>query len=174
MATRAIRQAFTTKARYTMAKAKATQQVVKCTTCGKVLHSASAIATGKGCTCAQQLTPHKFYIASVPVGYSTIASLHLWCDNQNPPIAISKFVKAFGGDKGAGKPAHMLCASLYLGNTRYVHTATMQAYLTGKPLPKVNPVTLLQPVLHAQFSNFVAWCNGTAQQPAISYGQFMG
>jgi hypothetical protein len=126
---------------------------VTCKVCNKPLKANSAVAAVCGARCSALLaqgvnaqviaTSYKAYCsASIPVGFITIATVHiLLANNPQWGCSVSRMVQATGGDRPYlpnAKPAHPICKPVILqGNkTRWLHPwlgtqAGAQAMATG-------------------------------------------
>lgn len=139
-----------------------TSKVQKCTVCGKVLTTPSAIANGCGALCAKRqkqtnLVAHKkrFTLQGIPAGYiktTIVHKMHIVPAKANGlNVSVSKFVKAFGGDTGSGNLAHPICRFYYVAGAkaRYIHPyiatpAGLQALATGNWANAPKPPTKTQ------------------------------
>ena len=65
----------------------------------------------------------KLTVEEVPEGWVKVAEVSEACRENG--IAVSKFVRAFGGDRGMNKPATPLFKFVYVGRTRYVSGAVL-------------------------------------------------
>ena len=73
----------------------------------------------------EQVTARKAELTrtEIPEGWVKLAEVALKCrENQIP---ISKFVRAFGGDRGMGSVADPVFQFVYVGRTRYVPAAAL-------------------------------------------------
>lgn len=57
-------------------------------------------------------------VEEIPNGWVKVSEVGDAC--RTAGIPVSKFVRAFGGDRGMTPPAHELFAFVYVGRTRYV------------------------------------------------------
>lgn len=110
--------------------------ITKCANCGKVLTQAQSVSNAMGHKCAQQsakytkaqLLAHKkrFTLPNVPNGFTKTAITHhrvKAMQAKGANITITKFVNAFGGDKGLLPLLHPIFRFYYVtGNkARYQH-----------------------------------------------------
>jgi hypothetical protein len=57
-------------------------------------------------------------VAEIPAGWVKVADVGKVCHENSIPV--SKFVRAFGGDRGMLPPANPIFRFVYVGRTRYV------------------------------------------------------
>jgi len=57
-------------------------------------------------------------VEEAPDGWIKVSEVSNACRAEG--VAVSKFVRAFGGDRGMNEPAHPVFKFVYVGRTRYV------------------------------------------------------
>lgn len=62
-------------------------------------------------------------VEEAPDGWVKVSEVGNACREQG--VAVSKFVRAFGGDRGMAPPADPVFAFVYVGRTRYVSGAAL-------------------------------------------------
>ena len=62
-------------------------------------------------------------VEEAPPGWVKVSDVSNAC--REAGIPVSKFVRAFGGDRGMGAPADPVFAFVYVGRTRYVSSDVM-------------------------------------------------